>query len=110
VIFTVDEPTIAGRPVERDAPGELLPWPMPDNIGYSSHVLSHCSAPRICFEAFPIKASGHPPGIVVECSWHCLFGSTTASEREDGFLPLHFAYSALACFRMGCRSRRLSRE
>src|SRR5271169_5042346 len=42
VISTVDEPTIAGRPVELDAQGKLLPWPMPDNIGYSysSHFLS----------------------------------------------------------------------
>jgi hypothetical protein len=38
----VDEPTIAGRPVALDPQGKLLPWPMPDNIGYSysSHVLS----------------------------------------------------------------------
>ena len=42
VVTTVDEPTIAGRPVELDAQGKLLPWPMPDNIGYSysSHFLS----------------------------------------------------------------------
>src|ERR1700723_1612364 len=35
VVSIVDEPTIAGRPVQLDAPGKLLPWPMPDNIGYS---------------------------------------------------------------------------
>ncbi len=42
VVSTVDEPTIAGRPVQLDAEGKLLPWPMPDNIGYSysSHVLT----------------------------------------------------------------------
>src|SRR5271155_1842100 len=42
VVSTVDEPTIAGRPVAVDAQGKLLPWPVPDNIGYSysSHVLS----------------------------------------------------------------------
>src|ERR1700723_2869387 len=42
VVSIVDEPTIAGRPVALDAPGKLLPWPMPDNIGYSysSHVLT----------------------------------------------------------------------
>jgi hypothetical protein len=42
VVSTVDEPTIAGRPVAVDAGGKLLPWPMPDNIGYSysSHFLS----------------------------------------------------------------------
>jgi hypothetical protein len=42
VVSTVDEPTIAGRPVQLDASGKLLPWPMPDNIGYSysSHVLT----------------------------------------------------------------------
>lgn len=42
VVSTVDEPTIAGRPVQLDAGGKLLPWPMPDNIGYSysSHVLT----------------------------------------------------------------------
>jgi hypothetical protein len=42
VVSTVDEPTVAGRPVALDAQGKLLPWPMPDNIGYSysSHVLS----------------------------------------------------------------------
>jgi hypothetical protein len=42
VLSTADEPAIAGRPVELDAQGKLLPWPMPNNIGYSysSHVLS----------------------------------------------------------------------
>ncbi len=42
VVSTVDEPSIAGRPVRLDAQGKLLPWPMPDNTGYSysSHVLS----------------------------------------------------------------------
>ncbi len=42
VVSIVDEPTIAGRPVALDAEGKLLPWPMPDNIGYSysSHFLS----------------------------------------------------------------------
>jgi hypothetical protein len=42
VTSTVDEPTIAGRPVALDAQGKLLPWPVPDNTGYSysSHVLT----------------------------------------------------------------------
>src|SRR5580693_9201427 len=42
VVSTVDQPAIAGRPVALDAQGRLLPWPMPDNIGYSysSHFLS----------------------------------------------------------------------
>src|ERR1700716_3244253 len=42
VVSTMDEPTIAGRPVQLDAEGKLLPWPMPDNIGfsYSSDVLT----------------------------------------------------------------------
>jgi hypothetical protein len=35
VVSTVDEPTIAGRPVALDNEGKLLPWPMPDNTGYS---------------------------------------------------------------------------
>jgi hypothetical protein len=35
VISTVNEPSIAGRPVALDSEGKLLPWPMPDNIGYS---------------------------------------------------------------------------
>jgi hypothetical protein len=35
VILTVDQPTIAGRPVALDSQGKLLPWPMPDNTGYS---------------------------------------------------------------------------
>jgi hypothetical protein len=35
VVSTVDEPSIAGRPVQLDTQGKLLPWPMPDNIGYS---------------------------------------------------------------------------
>ena len=35
VISTVDESSIAGRPVALDSEGKLLPWPMPDNIGYS---------------------------------------------------------------------------
>lgn len=39
---TVDEPTIAGRPVALDAQGKLLPWPMPQDTGYSyaSHFTS----------------------------------------------------------------------
>ena len=42
VTSVVDAPAIAARPVALDAQGKLLPWPMPDNIGYSysSHVLS----------------------------------------------------------------------
>lgn len=42
VVSTVDEPQIAGRPVQLDPQGKLLPWPMPDNIGYSysSHVIT----------------------------------------------------------------------
>jgi hypothetical protein len=42
VTSVVDAPTIAGHPVQLDAQGKLLPWPMPDNIGYSysSHVLT----------------------------------------------------------------------
>jgi hypothetical protein len=35
VVSTVDAPTIAGRPVALDGEGKLLPWPMPDNTGYS---------------------------------------------------------------------------
>src|SRR5215475_10602442 len=42
VTSTIDAPTIAGHPVQLDAQGKLLPWPMPDNTGYSysSHVLT----------------------------------------------------------------------
>lgn len=42
VVSTVNEPTIAGRPVQLDANGKLLPWPMPENTGYSysSHFLT----------------------------------------------------------------------
>jgi hypothetical protein len=41
-VSTVDEPTIAGRPVALDTQYKLLPWPMPDDSGYSysSHFLS----------------------------------------------------------------------
>ena len=35
VVSTVDEATIAGRPVALDSEGKLLPWPMPDSTGYS---------------------------------------------------------------------------
>src|ERR1700761_9819044 len=42
VTSVVDAPTIAGHPVQLDSQGKLLPWPMPDDTGYSysSHVLS----------------------------------------------------------------------
>jgi hypothetical protein len=42
VTSVVDEPTIAGRPVQLDAQGKLLPWPMPNDTGYSysSHFLT----------------------------------------------------------------------
>lgn len=41
-LSVVDAPTIAGRSVQKDASGKLLPWPMPDNVGYSysSHFLT----------------------------------------------------------------------
>src|SRR5436309_3063607 len=44
-VSTVNAPTIAGRPVQLDASGKLLPWPMPDNTGYSysSHFLTQWS-------------------------------------------------------------------
>ncbi len=35
VTSTVDEPSIAGRPVAIDKRQKLLPWPMPENTGYS---------------------------------------------------------------------------
>jgi hypothetical protein len=35
VSATIDEPTIAGRAVALDAQHKLLPWPMPDDTGYS---------------------------------------------------------------------------
>jgi hypothetical protein len=35
VVSTVNESSIAGRPVALDSQGKLLPWPMPDNTGYS---------------------------------------------------------------------------
>src|SRR5579862_6571876 len=42
VTSKVDATDIAGRPVQLDHDGKLLPWPMPDNIGYSynSHLLT----------------------------------------------------------------------
>jgi hypothetical protein len=35
VISTLDETSIAGRPIKVDAQGKLLPFPMPDSTGYS---------------------------------------------------------------------------
>ena len=45
VVSTVNAPTIAGRPAQRDGEGKLLPWPMPNNTGYSysSHFLTQWS-------------------------------------------------------------------
>ena len=45
VVSTVDAPTIAGRAVQLDAGGKLLPWPIPDDTGYSysSHFLTQWS-------------------------------------------------------------------
>jgi hypothetical protein len=42
VTSTVDEPLIAGRPVQLDTQGKLLPWPIPNDTGYSyaSHFLT----------------------------------------------------------------------
>jgi hypothetical protein len=42
VVSTVDQPEIAGRPVQLDAKGKLLPWPIADDTGYSysSHFLT----------------------------------------------------------------------
>lgn len=34
-VSTVDASSIAGRPAQLDAEGKLLPWPMPQNTGYS---------------------------------------------------------------------------
>ena len=35
VVSTADVSSIAGRPVALDSQGKLLPWPMPDNTGFS---------------------------------------------------------------------------
>lgn len=45
VISTVDAPEIAGRPVQLDAAGKLLPWPIGGDTGYSynSHLLTQWS-------------------------------------------------------------------
>ncbi len=42
VLSDASQPTIAGRPVQLDAQGKLLPWPMADDTGfsYSSHFLT----------------------------------------------------------------------
>jgi len=42
VVTAVDATTIAGHPVQLDSARKLLPWPMPDNTGYSysGYVLS----------------------------------------------------------------------
>ena len=42
VVSTVDQPEIAGRRVQLDAQGKLLPWPIADDTGYSysAHFLS----------------------------------------------------------------------
>src|SRR5262249_35465756 len=42
VTSIVNEPTIAGRAVQPDAQGKLLPWPMAEDTGfsYSSHFLT----------------------------------------------------------------------
>ncbi len=42
VVTVIHAKTIAGRPVAADAQGKLLPFPMPDNVGYSysSHLLT----------------------------------------------------------------------
>ncbi len=34
-VSILDIPTIAGRPVQLDSKGKLLPWPMAENTGYS---------------------------------------------------------------------------
>jgi len=45
VVSTVNAPTVAGRPVQLDSNSKLLPWPMPENTGYSysSHFLTQWS-------------------------------------------------------------------
>lgn len=45
VVSTVNASTIAGRPVQHDAEGKLLPWPIANNTGYSysSHFLTQWS-------------------------------------------------------------------
>ncbi len=45
VVSTVNASTIQGRPVQLDSKGKLLPWPMPENTGYSysSHFLTQWS-------------------------------------------------------------------
>ena len=45
VISTIEASTIAGRPVQLDGEGKLLPWPMPEDTGYSysSHFLTQWS-------------------------------------------------------------------
>lgn len=45
VLSKVKATEIAGRPIAKDDQGKLLPWPMPNNIGYSysSHVLTQWS-------------------------------------------------------------------
>jgi hypothetical protein len=35
VVSEVNASSIAGRPVGLDSEGKLLPWPLPDNVGYS---------------------------------------------------------------------------
>ena len=52
VVSTVDEAEIAGRPVQLDEQGKLLPWPFPNSVGdsYASHVLSQWAVLQDQFE------------------------------------------------------------
>ena len=83
VVSTVDVSLIAGRPVALDAQGKLLPWPMPENTGYSysAYFLSQWTIvwdqynrqrlpyyyccfdfDRTTFEMFPERHWAIPPG------------------------------------------------
>src|SRR5882724_6935476 len=54
-LSTVNEPLIAGREVQLDARGRLLPWPFADDPGrsYDAHVRSQWALLRGLFERMP---------------------------------------------------------
>ncbi len=100
VISTVDATTIAGRPVQLDANGKLLPWPMPDNIGYSysSHFLTQWGIlwdlyNRHRYQYFFCRFDFDRTTFEMQPDWHWANSTAYLRAMTEGFIERLYPYT-----------------
>jgi hypothetical protein len=100
VISKVDATTVAGRPVQLDADGKLLPWPMPDSPGYSysSHFLTQWSIlwdlyNRYRYQYFFCCFDFDRTSFEMQPDWHWANSTAYLRAMMQGFIERLYPYT-----------------